>query len=390
MKEIVLFAVMILTSSLANAQQRTIDRTILFIIDGMHWQVPDKLNMPVFHDLIKEGTYIQKSYVIIPHHPTTGDYSKYNTCSFPNPVMQEGTLFLSPENKMIQEYFWPERKTAFIVNMPTAYRSLGRGFSTLIMDGGLSDSQAVEKSIEILKQDDPYFMRIHLQTAGNEGYNIALAEPDKSYYKNIYGEGSLYVSAIEGADRALGHLVTYLRESGKWENTLLIVTSDHGQSPVGWHPLFEEESWITPTVFVGPGIAKNHTLSYFEHTDITPTIAGLLNVENYKRNGASGRFVTEILESQQSDKYLSKEYVKIFNRQIKEYNLLRAKMIIASEKDASFANMVALLENETFIKPFYTQDRVLEWYLAGDMDGLLSTNEEVLKKMRMMANNLIP
>ncbi len=142
----------------------------------------------------------------------------------------------------------------------------------------------------------------------------------------------------------------------------------HFSHLVGWHPLFEEESWITPTIFIGPGIAKAHKLSYFEHTDIAPTIAGLTNVENYKTNGGSGRFVKEILAINPSETYASKEYVKIFNRQIKEYNLLRAKMIVASEKDASFANMVALLENETFIQPFYTQDRVTEWHLAGDMD----------------------
>lgn len=388
MKKILLLLAMIGAALSGKSQQSKIDRTILFIIDGIHWQAPDKLDMPVFNSLTKEGTYIQKSYVIIPHHPTTGDYSKYYTSSFPNPVTQEGTLFLSPENKMIQEYFWPAKKTAFIVNMPTAYRSLGRGFSTLIMDGSLSDRQAVEKSIEVLKQDDPSFIRIHLQPAGTEGYKIAQATPDKPYYRNIYGKQSPYVAAIEEADKALGLLVKYLKESNKWKNTLLIVTSDHGQSLVGWHPLFEEESWITPTIFIGPGIAKAHKLSYFEHTDIAPTIAGLTNVENYKTNGGSGRFVKEILAIKPSETYASKEYVKIFNRQIKEYNLLRAKMIVASEKDASFANMVALLENETFIQPFYTQDRVTEWHLAGDMDKLLNANERVLEKMRSAAGTI--
>ena len=47
-------------------------RVVLFMIDGMHHEAPQKLSMPVLNSLIKEGTYIQKSYMIIPHHPTVG------------------------------------------------------------------------------------------------------------------------------------------------------------------------------------------------------------------------------------------------------------------------------------------------------------------------------
>ena len=79
------------------------ERVVLFMIDGLHWQAPEILNMPVLNALIKQGTYVQKSYMIIPHHPTIGDYSKFNSCSFPNPVLHEGTIFIKPENKFLQE-----------------------------------------------------------------------------------------------------------------------------------------------------------------------------------------------------------------------------------------------------------------------------------------------
>ena len=88
---------------------------ILYMIDGMHWQAPEKMDMPFLNSLIKEGTYIQKSYVIVPHHPTIGDYSKQNSCSFPNPMLHQGTIFISPENKMIQETISPKYKTDFVV-----------------------------------------------------------------------------------------------------------------------------------------------------------------------------------------------------------------------------------------------------------------------------------
>ncbi|HQB28336.1 MAG TPA: hypothetical protein PLO29_05250, partial [Paludibacter sp.] len=98
-------------------------KVILFMIDGMHYEAPQKLNMPVLNSLIKEGTYVQKSYMIIPHHPTVGDYSKFNSCSFPNPMLHEGTIFIRPGNKMIQEMISPKHQTAFVVNT-TAYNSV--------------------------------------------------------------------------------------------------------------------------------------------------------------------------------------------------------------------------------------------------------------------------
>ncbi len=356
-------------------------RVILFGIDGLHWEAPQRLKMPVLNDLINQGTYIEQSYVIIPHHPTVGDYSKFNSCSFPNPVLHEGTLFLSPENKMIQELFSPQQQTAFVVNT-VAYKSVGRGFSTLVMDDSLSDADVVDYAINILKTQSPVLMRLHLQRPGQRGYDISQSTPDKPYYRNIFANNSPYVEAIENADTQLGRFVDFLRESGMWNETVLIVTSDHGQSRIGWHPLFDEESWKTPLLFVGNGIARGRKLAYFEHTDLAPTIAGLLGKEWPASDNQAGLFVKEILEGSSSTGYTPPTHIKTINQQIKEYNLLKAKLVLLSETDGYFANLVALLENQTFIEPFYHQDRILEWKEAGNLPHLIEANEAVLKIMR--------
>lgn len=356
-------------------------RVILFGIDGLHWEAPQRLKMPVLNDLINQGTYIEQSYVIIPHHPTVGDYSKFNSCSFPNPVLHEGTLFLSPENKMIQELFSPQQQTAFVVNT-VAYKSVGRGFSTLVMDDTLSDADVVDYAINILKTQSPVLMRLHLQRPGQRGYDISQSTPDKPYYRNIFANNSPYVKAIENADTQLGRFVDFLRESGMWNETVLIVTSDHGQSRIGWHPLFDEESWKTPLLFVGNGIARGRKLAYFEHTDLAPTIAGLLGKEWPASDNQAGLFVKEILEGSSSTGYTPPTHIKTINQQIKEYNLLKAKLVLLSETDGYFANLVALLENQTFIEPFYHQDRILEWKEAGNLPHLIEANEAVLKIMR--------
>ena len=381
MKKFLFYLIFVNMSIFYVNSQASAQRVILFMIDGLHWEAPQKANMPVFNRLAKEGTYIRKSYMIIPHHPTIGDYSKYNSCSFPNPVLHQGTIFLDPKNKMIQEIFSPAQQTAFIVNT-VDYASVGRGFSTCIMDDMLTDEQVVEYACNILNHQQPVFMRVHLQRPGQRGNDISRSAPDSPYYRNIFAASSPYVEAVENADRLLGRFVQFLKDKNLWDGTVLIVTSDHGQSRIGWHSFFDEESWMTPLVFAGNAIAVGRELPYFEHTDIAPTIAGLLGKDGPAHNGGAGVFVKQILKNTDASGYAPVEYIKIMNRQILEFNRLRAGMIVLSKSDVYYGNVAALLENETFIKPFAHQDRILEWYKTGNTAALIELNETVLKQMR--------
>jgi len=363
-----------------------VSRVILFMIDGMNWKAPDTLNMPVFNSLIKDGTYIQKSYMIIPHHPTIGDYSNFNSCSFPNPMLHEGTVFIRPENRMIQEMISPGRQTAFIVNT-SDYYTVATGFTTCIMDPSLSDRQVVEQAISLLEKQSIAFMRVHLQTAGNLGLSVFMSSPDEPYHRDIWGRNSPYSDAIENADKLLGEFIAYLKKSGKWDNTILIVTADHGQSQVGWHPLFDEESWSTPLVFHGPGIAKGRELPYFEHTDLAPTIAWLLGVEHPNPGGGGGNPVKEIMANSDVSRYIPEIRILKINQQIKEFNLLKSELLLMAEKKRYLSNVIAALENTNLTKePFYHQDRITDWHKAGSAEHMIEANENILKMMRGALN----
>jgi hypothetical protein len=380
-KKGLVFCLLFLTGISDWSYSRPPERVILFMIDGLHWEAPSRLDMPVFNSLVREGTYIEKSYMILPHHPTVGDYSKYNSCSFPNPMLHAGSVFVRPENRYIQEVF-PGKQTIFVVNTP-AYRSVARGFTTCIMDASLSDGQVVEQAMNILKDQDPVLMRVHLQSSGEMGTSVALRSEGKPYSQDIFGEGSPYVKAVEEADRLLGAFISFLKQERKWEGTVLIVTSDHGQSRIGWHPLFDEDSWVTPLVFVGPGIAKGRELSYFEHIDLAPTIAMLLGAEAPNSDGGNGIAVKEILENTDINNYHPRMYIRTLNQQIKEFNMLRSQLILRAEQERPLSNTIAALENENLTpEPFYHQDRVTDWYKAGSLNHLIGANEKILEQMR--------
>lgn len=381
MKKVLLSILLMFSICMASvAQQTQVKRVILFIIDGISIEAPGRLNMPVFNGLIKKGTYIPESYVIVPHHPTVGAYSEYNTCSFPNPLIQQGTLFLSPKNKMIQEIF-PEKQTAMIVNA-IDYRSLDRGFSTSIMDVSMSDEDVVNASIRILQDQHPVFMRIHLQSPGTRGYEISQATPDKPYCRNIYGTDSPYVKAIENADKLLGKFVNFLKKEKMFNETVLVVTGDHGENRTGWHSLYNEECWRTPLLFVGADIAEGRELPYFEQTDIAPTIVGLLGKTGPNSDGASGNYVKEILKDHEASNYHPAMYLKKLDEQIRDFNFLRAQLITLGKEDDSYINVAALLENANFGEPFYNQDRILDWYKAGTTKHLIELNQKVLDRVK--------
>jgi hypothetical protein len=364
-----------------NEIKKIPERVIVFLIDGLHWKAPEKLKMPVFSQLVKEGTYIQRSWMITPHHPTVGDYGKMHTCSFPNPVLQEGTLFIKSGNKMLQDMFPASQTTAFITNT-IAYSSVSRGFNIAIQNPNMTDAAVVDQGIDLMQRYDLRYCRLHLQTPGNEGRYLSYTSPDKPYYRNIWGEGSPYVQYIEEADQHLGTLIGYLKEAGKWETTLLIVSSDQGQSEKGWHPMVEEDSCITPLLFLGPGIAKGKVLSYFEHTDITPTIAHLMGIEKPNKDGGSGNFIDAILEKNTASQD-HPQYIKIINQQINEYNTLRARIMLAGNNNPYYSSLISYLENELLTpEPFYHQDRFTEWHRAGNTAHLIAINDQILEQMR--------
>lgn len=368
----------------ASAQQA--DRVILFMIDGLHWQAPQRLNMPNLSSLIAEGSYVAKSYMIIPHHPSSQDYIDQHNSSLPNPVLHSGTVFQTPATRMLQEMLPKGQHSAFLVNSTTAYKSVSRGFSTVVMDSSLTDRELLEQSLHIIETQNPRLMRINLQTSSNQGLAVSRAAKDKPYHQNIYGEGSPYVTAVEHADALLGQLTTHLKKSGMWSESVIIVTSDHGQSLVGWHAMLDPDSWVTPLVFAGQNIAKGRRIKYFEHTDLAPTIAWMLGLQPPSADGGAGKLNTSMMSNAAIQQYDAPQYIKTINQQIRDYNVLKSRMTLAAEKNQYYANVLAILEDESLAitaEPFYHQDRVMQWHEAGTTENMIAANQHVLNTMRL-------
>jgi arylsulfatase A-like enzyme len=193
--------------------------------------------------------------------------------------------------------------------------------------------QVVDFAIEWLEghRDEKYFLYLHLmdthfphffeedaqELLGPEAYERAdltrfadggrplvlmdkLAEPDGLYLESLY-DGSLRY-----ADRQLGRLFEYLRSQDQLEETLIVVTSDHGEHLLEvagrfehGGPWYEAVARVPLIVFYPPVIEPREVTHFTESVDVMPTILGLADVTLPAGKRLDGVDLTDLLTGRQ-------------------------------------------------------------------------------------------
>ncbi len=91
-----------------------------------------------------------------------------------------------------------------------------------------------------------------------------------------------YYGMISAVDHEVGRLVSTLRELGQWEDTIVIVTADHGEQ-LGDHGLVQKAGWFEeshhiPLIWRDPRRAGGRMVDRFtESVDVMPTLAESLD-----------------------------------------------------------------------------------------------------------------
>ncbi len=104
---------------------------------------------------------------------------------------------------------------------------------------------------------------------------IADKRQDRQYYI------SQYDAEIRMVDDALKEIITLLEKSGQLDNTIIVISSDHGEylgEHGRWfvHDALYSQTLMIPLVFCGPGVPKGgRTDSLAESIDVAPTLLSL-------------------------------------------------------------------------------------------------------------------
>ncbi|MGB1260117.1 MAG: sulfatase family protein [Akkermansiaceae bacterium] len=98
-------------------------------------------------------------------------------------------------------------------------------------------------------------------------------------------EVAQYYQSCTRTDKALGRLIAALKEAGKYENTLIIFTADHGMAFPGAKTTVYEAGLRVPFIVKMPGQKKQGVVNnaMISHTDITPTILDAAGGFNAKK-----------------------------------------------------------------------------------------------------------
>lgn len=92
-----------------------------------------------------------------------------------------------------------------------------------------------------------------------------------------------YYGACTALDASFGQLIDYLKRTGRYENTIVVFTSDHGEM-MGSHGLMTkgvcfEESINVPLMIRVPGVAASTSDLLFNSVDLMPTLMGLSGLD---------------------------------------------------------------------------------------------------------------
>jgi arylsulfatase A-like enzyme len=129
---------------------------------------------------------------------------------------------------------------------------------------------------------DPYFEHPY------NGYGIARVGTPNPPADMAEEVKRLYVGEIAYLDRQLGELFDWLKQQGIYDNTLIVLTSDHGEEfhehGGWWHGLtLYEEQIRVPLILKLPDRAAQRPGTVDDHLaqsiDIAPTVLGLLGLD---------------------------------------------------------------------------------------------------------------
>ena len=122
-----------------------------------------------------------------------------------------------------------------------------------------------ERAVAYFKAKQPDLTFIHLDHTDHAGHKYGYRTPE--YYKSV-----------EEADRLIGETIQGLKTAGMLEQTILIVTSDHGGVGKGHGGATMAEIEI-PWIIAGPGVAPAKELTSFVNIyDTAATVAHIFGL----------------------------------------------------------------------------------------------------------------
>jgi predicted AlkP superfamily pyrophosphatase or phosphodiesterase len=279
MKRTIIAVLAFFSLALASAQQFTPVKHVLVIgVDGLSPKGIQAARTPNLNKLMKTGAYSFTAQSVMPsvsspnwasmimgatpveHGITSNEWERTDIREKTYCNGEKGETFPSVFRVIREKY--PEGDIACFHDWDGFGRLVEPGVSTIIADCRGEDKTAQEAAF-YLTTHQPLFTFVHLDHVDHAGH-------DEGWYTPTYTQ------AVEKLDKLVGELTTALQKANVYDQTVILVTADHGGIDKKHGGDTPEERTI-PWIIAGPGIKKNVYLTRPIQTyDTAATLAYLL------------------------------------------------------------------------------------------------------------------
>ena len=236
-------------------------------------------NSPVLHRLMREGSYTLHARGVMPtssspnwasiimgagpeqHGVTSNDWE---TNKFEIAPVATGTGRMFPTIFGVLR----EQRPNALITCVHDWDGFGRLMEPQAMDlleNVKGSTNTARRAAEVIRQRTPTFLFVHFDDVDHAGHEFGWKSPQ-------------FFEAVEEVDRLTGDLLAALSEAGIRDQTVVIMTADHGGK--GNHhgePTMEEIE--IPIIMAGPGIRRGHEIRSPVNTyDTAATVAALFEL----------------------------------------------------------------------------------------------------------------
>ncbi len=283
----------------ADERKRLVKHVILIGSDGLGAYAFEKAKVPNMRKMMEGGAYSLEARAVLPSSsavnwasmimgsgPELHGYTEWGSKTPELPSKVIGPEGIYPSIFSLIDKQLPDEKMGAIYT----WGGIGYLFEKPLVDidhHGKSDEETTQTAIDFITTQKPAFTFIHFDQPDGAGHGIGHDTPE-------------YYEAVEMIDGLVGRVLEALEENGMMDDTVIILSSDHGgvDKGHGGKSLLEVE---IPWIIYGHGIphigsAQRSIVTY----DTGATIAYLLGLETPQV--WTGRPVLEIINANLNDK----------------------------------------------------------------------------------------
>ena len=145
--------------------------------------------------------------------------------------------------------------------------TLSLNYDKHVFEAEKDSSATVRYAVNYIKERKPTFLNIVYDALDHTGHAVGHDTPG-------------YYTKLEEIDGYIGEIIAAIKEAGIWDETIIIVTADHGgiKNNHGGRTMEEME---TPFIISGPNIKSNFEMpESMMQFDIAPTIGYIFGLKS--------------------------------------------------------------------------------------------------------------